>query len=419
MKMLDPNHITPFLNADVELVTISSDQFVVQQTKLKHQIRINKLTHALLKKLDGKKTIGEITTELNTDLATDLIDEKTVHDLLYEKLYPLGIIDNNHEAIARKGANYLNLRFPMIPKSLVAILSQIFKNFFTQPVAFFYVFGALFIVLFSTTLQTLISQDIFNTLLITKTHGLFIFLFGFVICLFHEIGHTSALAFSKRKAGEIGVGFYLMYPVFYCDVSETWLLSKKRRMMVNLGGLYFETLVGILFLVLYFATYNPFFIWLNTIILFRFIANLNPFLRRDGYWVLSDAINMPNLQKDAIQYVLHAAKAIYKGTPYQKNHFLLSYGLLAISFAFLFLGLIVLSNPSSILYFPINVWNEIKEITHQGFALFSITELLEQFALPLLFYLLFFKLSIKWIKGKLKKKSDLKPQNPIVNRSST
>lgn len=416
MKMLDFNHITPFLNFNVELVEVSPGQFVVQQTKLKHQIRINKLTHSLLKTLDGKKTIGEITIELNSSLATNQVHEKMIHDLLYQKLYPFGIIDNNEDAAKRKSANYLNLRFPMIPKSIVEVLSNVFRILFTKPTTFFYVFGILLIVLLSTTVYTSIQQDIFNIILLTKTHSIIIFLFGFLVCLFHEIGHTSALAFSKRKAGEIGVGFYLMYPVFYCDVSETWLLSKRRRLMVNLGGLYFETLVGILFLLLYFITFNPFFIWLNTIILVRFIVNLNPFLRRDGYWMLSDVVNMPNLQKDAMQYVLHMAKAIYKGKikAYPKNYFLLGYGLLAVSFIFLFLGMVVLSNPSSILYFPINVWNEVLEISQQGFALFSVTELLEQFALPLLFYFLLIKLTIKWVRGKLKNKREIKSQELVT-----
>ncbi len=113
--------------------------------------------------------------------------------------------------------------------------------------------------------------------------------------LFHEFGHLSACTYFNCPHGEIRFGLYLVFPVFYANVSPAWRLSRKQRIVVDLGGMYFQMLLTIPLFFLFHATGGPLwrllFLELDAMILF----SLNPFLRFDGYWLCSDLLGVPNL----------------------------------------------------------------------------------------------------------------------------
>jgi len=127
---------------------------------------------------------------------------------------------------------------------------------------------------------------------------------------FHELGHSvAALRYGMRPKG-IGFGFYLVFPVFFADVTEVWALPKAKRIVINLGGVYFQGLFTLLLMAGYYALPLA---WadsrelLGTIItmnLFVMLYSLNPFLRNDGYWVYSDLFGLPNLMQQAFFYPL-------------------------------------------------------------------------------------------------------------------
>lgn len=117
--------------------------------------------------------------------------------------------------------------------------------------------------------------------------------------LFHELGHVSALIRNGGKTVEIGFGIYIMFPVFYANVSECWKFPRNKRLQVNVGGLYFQTVaLLVLFIV---NLWRPSlglafsFVWIDLLI----IRNLNPFLRMDGYWILADLMGEPSLHRNA------------------------------------------------------------------------------------------------------------------------
>ena len=70
------------------------------------------------------------------------------------------------------------------------------------------------------------------------------FLYVFVIIigtsLIHETGHVMALKHCGYSAGEFGVGFYIVFPSFYVDVSRANLLTNRQRALVDIGGIYFQ-----------------------------------------------------------------------------------------------------------------------------------------------------------------------------------
>jgi putative peptide zinc metalloprotease protein len=122
-----------------------------------------------------------------------------------------------------------------------------------------------------------------------------------VILLFHELGHSSASAFFKVPPKEIGFGFYIIFPVFFANVSKIWVLKRKDRIIVNFGGIYFQLIANIiLFIMLFiFSNHTSFILGIMKINVFVALYSLIPFIRNDGYWVYSDFFDIQNLNKRA------------------------------------------------------------------------------------------------------------------------
>lgn len=108
----------------------------------------------------------------------------------------------------------------------------------------------------------------------------------------HELGHASALARAGGRPGAItfGLRFYV-YPCLATDVSNAWMLAKRERMLVNLGGVYFQSIFSIL---LYVASYlAPSYVATTIadaacICAALCLFQLVPFPHSDGHWVAKD-----------------------------------------------------------------------------------------------------------------------------------
>jgi putative peptide zinc metalloprotease protein len=116
----------------------------------------------------------------------------------------------------------------------------------------------------------------------------------------HEMGHATASSRYGVPPGDIGFAFYLIFPAVYCDVTRTWLLPRRQRVVVDIGGLLFETALGAVYLIA-----GAFFhVWILTfaavLILGNLIWVLNPFGRFDMYWALSDAFGVEDLRKESM-----------------------------------------------------------------------------------------------------------------------
>lgn len=120
--------------------------------------------------------------------------------------------------------------------------------------------------------------------------------------------------------------------------------------------------------------------------------NLNPFLRIDGYWILSDLINEPNLIQHSFGKLRDVFKMfVGKRTSWNKTDvFLVVYGIISYVFIGMFLYYVLLKNPNSVLNFPVDAINFIKGIFYknQEINLMQYGKLL----IPLIFYYLLFKL---------------------------
>lgn len=121
----------------------------------------------------------------------------------------------------------------------------------------------------------------------------------------HELGHAYAARHHGCRVATMGVAFMVMWPVLYTDSSGAWrLASRRQRLSIGAAGMLAETALAA------WATLawsflpdgmlrSAAFMLATTTWLLTLAVNLNPFMRFDGYFLLSDALNVPNLQQRA------------------------------------------------------------------------------------------------------------------------
>ena len=124
----------------------------------------------------------------------------------------------------------------------------------------------------------------------------------------------------------MGVALIFMLPVCYCDTSDTWRLTDRRqRLLVSAGGLLVElgvaTIAGLLWLLLPDGIPRTlmFFVAVTSLATSIFI-NLNPFMKFDGYYLLSDALGVDNLQTRSFANLRWQLRRWLTGSAEEKPH---------------------------------------------------------------------------------------------------
>ena len=145
---------------------------------------------------------------------------------------------------------------------------------------------------------------------VTTPHSLMVLwlLFPF-IKLLHELGHGFMTKAFGGEVHELGVMLLVFTPVPYCEASAAWAFRDKwQRVLVGAAGMMVEVALASLALLVWVnaepglvrtAAYNTIFLAGASTVLF----NLNPLLRFDGYYMLMDWLEIPNLRARATAYV--------------------------------------------------------------------------------------------------------------------
>src|SRR5215218_7269482 len=112
---------------------------------------------------------------------------------------------------------------------------------------------------------------------------------------FHEVGHASACRYAGGRPGVMGVGLYLVWPAFYCDVTDAYRLDRPGRLRTDLGGVYFNAIFALLAGAVFFHTGEEAVLLAAVVQHIILLQQLLPLMRFDGYYVLTDLTGVPDI----------------------------------------------------------------------------------------------------------------------------
>ena len=279
----------------------------------------------LLQQFDGKQTLQDVKKAFERKYRPQTI---SIEDLtrFVAQLHEAGIIqiDSNEQAkvlIRRRKknkwrkvwsflANILFIKIPVIdPERLLTRMYPFFRWIFTPAFITVSVTSMLLAIgLVGSNWKTFYDklpdfQSFFNWWTIMS----------FWVCLavvkiIHEFGHGLTAKHYGGEVHEMGILFLVLTPALYCDVTDSWLLPNKwKRIWISAAGIYVECfLASIATFVWWYSTpgllnslamATMFICSVNTI-----LFNANPLLRYDGYYVMADWLEIPNLRIKSTQF---------------------------------------------------------------------------------------------------------------------
>ena len=142
----------------------------------------------------------------------------------------------------------------------------------------------------------------------------------FVIKSIHELGHGLTCKHFGGEVHEVGVMSLVFTPYFFVNVSDCWVMpNRMHRILVSAAGIYVE-LIFAAFATFLWAVVQPG--WMKDFLFnIVFIAsvstiifNANPLMRFDGYYIMTDLIEVPNLQAKSRALIQHQLNRVLFGT---------------------------------------------------------------------------------------------------------
>lgn len=308
--------------------------YVVRDPAANQYHRLSDAAYKFVGLLDGSRTVGEAWELVGGQLADDAPTQPEVIQIL-SQLYAANLIETNippdatvllrrhkKQQLQKGKQRLMNLLFPRIPlwdpDNFLKTWRILNHAVFSLPGAIIWlIVVGLAIAAVVPHWQQLMDQSkktLFFQLSIEN--ALLMYLAFAVIKFIHELGH----AFSCRRFGgevhEMGIMFLVLFPAPYVDASSAWSFPNKwQRILVGGGGMVFELFVAAICAFVWVWTKDSG-SWLNTFMynimlvasVSTVVFNINPLLRYDGYYMLSDWLEIPNLQFRSREYSLSLIK---------------------------------------------------------------------------------------------------------------
>jgi putative peptide zinc metalloprotease protein len=291
----------PRLATDVELIGRFEDSGFKEAPYLARRkdgqvVQLPAVLYALAEEVDGRRDTAQIARALSRRIRRG-VDAEMVELLLEGQLRRLGLVAQRNGVTAEvvKLDPLLALRFRarVVPAGVVRALTTVLQPLFWPPVmvaavvAFVAVDAWLFGVHgISQGLRHVLYQP---SLLLALVGGVV------VATAFHELGHATAVRYGGAEPGVMGVGVYIVWPAFYTDITDAYRLGKWGRLRADVGGMYFNALVALGAAAAFALTRFEPLLLLVVLQTFAIVQQSLPFLRLDGYYIVSDLTGVPDI----------------------------------------------------------------------------------------------------------------------------
>ena len=323
--------------------------------------RLDGRSFELVGNLDGSRTVGDIWNQAIATQGDDAPAQSTFMNLLAE-LHDAQLLsvdrklnaeqlfaradEQSRKNVVQRYVNPLYMRFALLdPDRLLSRLQPLARVTFSRLALLGW------LALLATALFVLIPEwstlqhELAGFELISPAHALLFFLVYPLLKLAHEMGHGLAL---KRYGGEVhemGIALMVLLPIPYVDASSAAVLvNKRQRMLVGAAGMILELGVAAIATLVWTVSSGPVHELALMLMLIGGLStvlfNGNPLLKFDGYYLLADALEIPNLESRSRQYVSGLASALLFGTrkdsvqalDRRESFWLVSYALLSITY---------------------------------------------------------------------------------------
>ena len=200
--------------------------------------------------------------------------------------------------------NYLFFRVPLIrPQLWLARLMPFVRWLFTPATAM----AMVFLTVTGVFLATRQWETFVSTVVEHLTWQGFL---GYAVALvlaktLHEVGHAVTATRYGVRVAHMGVAMLVMFPMLYTDTSESWKLTNPRqRLAIASAGIITELAIAGLATLAWSlapegALKNALFFLATTSWVLTVLLNVSPFMRFDGYFILTDILDFPNLHERA------------------------------------------------------------------------------------------------------------------------
>lgn len=295
--------------------------------------RLNDSAYKFVGLLDGRRTVGECWDLVGGQLADDAPTQPEVIQIL-SQLYAANLVETDippdatvllrrHKTMQKRRwqGRLMNILFPRIPlwdpDNFLKRWMPVLRPFLSKAgwvLWFAMVIGAIAALAPHWTELKLAAQRTVD-IGANPENAFWLWLTFVLIKFIHELGHAFACRRFGGECHEMGIMFLVFVPTPYVDASAAWSFPNRwHRMFVGAGGMIIELFVASICAFIWLNTndtllinhlaYNAMLIASVTTVIF----NANPLLRYDGYYMLSDWLEIPNLQQKSREYVFGLIK---------------------------------------------------------------------------------------------------------------
>jgi putative peptide zinc metalloprotease protein len=312
----------PFANPLLEVSDFDSDSStpltlcVIPSADEPVRFAIPALYMELVKQFDGERT-DEEAIDAFLERHPGSFEREWLRRLVRQSLLPKGVLVHAHQDPSRVAVSsqpkraFLYIKLPIFPPSVVEPVARCLSFMFKWPALLLGVL--LFVAAHVYVYGVLIQQQNVDFNQLNAASILLLLLLSTLGTLCHEFGHASAAAHYGCRRMTIGWGLYIIYTVLWTNVSEAWKLPRRQRAMIDIGGVYFELIFLLLMVALYVKTGNLVFLFAVIMIDVNIVMTLNPFLRMDGYWLMSDLFGIVNLRQQQTAWVEEVLAKLFGG----------------------------------------------------------------------------------------------------------
>ena len=159
----------------------------------------------------------------------------------------------------------------------------------------------------------------FGGALLAKHNWIWLIITWLALKLIHEASHAMACRRFGGNVRQAGIVFILLAPMPYVDVTSIWRMdSKWKRILISAAGLGGELFIAGIAAIIWAYSFDPLVGQhavnvMVTATMVTILFNANPLMRFDGYYIMTDAIEMPNLASHGQQWLSYFMRRYFMG----------------------------------------------------------------------------------------------------------